>query len=390
MSLFRLSQAGQGNRSRRLNRQIVLGHVRAGAPIGRAEIARRSGLTTQAVSNIIAELHRDGLLVEQGRRSGRRGLPTVQYAVNPEGGFALGVEVRPSVLLAAVLDLSGRPIYSARRAMGDVTPDAVCDAVQRLRDSALCKIDAASERLLGAGVVMPGPFGRTGVADDGARLPGWEEVDAEARFAEALDIPVFVENDANAAAMAERISGVAVGLGTFAYLYFGAGLGLGLIGQGALVRGAFGNAGEIGRLPVPTPDGPVALEEAASRLAVQRHLRSLGIEAPDIDALAGLHAAGHPALSGWLGSAAAALGHAIHVVENLFDPETTILGGAMPAALLDELIARIELPANSVSNRADRTAPRLQRGASGRMTATEGAAALVLNRTFTPQIAAAH
>ena len=373
-----------------MNRQIVLGHVHAGAPIGRAEIARRSGLTTQAVSNIIAELHEDGLLVERGRRAGTRGLPAVQYAVNPGGGFALGVEVRPGVLLVALLDLSGNAVFSHRHTIGDATPDAVLATIRRLRDVALAKAGAPPERLLGAGVVMPGPFGITGLADDGATLSGWEEVDAEARFAEALDVPVFVENDANAAAMAERISGVAVGFASYAYLYFGAGLGLGLVSQGTLVRGAFGNAGEIGHLPVPAPGGPVLLEQAASRLAVHRHLLKSGIRAHDTDTLARLHAEKHPALREWLGGAAAALAHAVSVVENLFDPETTILGGAMPAPLLDELIARIDLPQSSVSNRADRAVPRLQRGASGRMTATEGAAALVLNRTFTPQIAAQH
>jgi predicted NBD/HSP70 family sugar kinase len=373
-----------------MNRQIVLGHVHAHAPIGRAEIARRSGLTTQAVSNIIAELHGDGLLVERGRRTGSRGLPAVQYAVNPEGGFALGIEIRPTVLLLALLDLSGTAVFTCRRSLSRSTPDTVLGMVGRLRDAALSRVGAAPERLLGAGVVMPGPFGTTGLADDGAILTGWEETDAQACFSDVLDVPVFVENDANAAAMAERISGVAVGLGTYAFLYFGAGLGLGLVSQGTLVRGAFGNAGEIGHLRVTGPDGPIALELAASRLSVQRHLRSAGVEAEDIDSLESLHAAGHPALAEWLDSAAGALGQAVHVVENLFDPETMILGGAMPGGLLDALIERIALPVSSVSNRAGRAIPRLQRGASGRMTATEGAAALVLNRTFTPQLAAAH
>lgn len=390
MSIFRLSEASPAARIRLMNRQVVLGHVHSAAPIGRAEIARRAGLTTQAVSKIIAELHGDGLLVEKGRRSEGRGLPAIQYAVNPKGGFALGIEVRPDVVLVALLDLTGRSVFELRHPIPEATPRTIFPAVRYLRDKALAKEGRVRDRLLGAGIVMPGPFGATGLAGNGANLPGWETVDTERRFAEALKIPVFVENDANAAAMAERISGRAVGMGSFAYLYFGTGLGLGLVSHGTLVQGAFGNAGEIGHLPVPTPDGPVALEQAASRLAVQRHLREAGIEAPDTDTLARLHADRNPALENWLDTAALALAHAVQIIENLFDPETTILGGAMPPALLDDLIGRIRLSDASVSNREDRTAPRLQRGASGRMTATLGAASLILNQTFTPQFATAH
>jgi predicted NBD/HSP70 family sugar kinase len=80
---------------------------------------------------------------------------------------------------------------------------------------------------------------------------------------------------------------------------------------------------------------------------------------------------------------------AIGTLENLLDPEAVILGGAMPDLLLDHLIAALNLPDRSVSHRADRSTPRVLRGTSGRMTATLGAAALVINRVFTPTIAVA-
>ncbi|MEO1155569.1 MAG: sugar kinase, partial [Pseudomonadota bacterium] len=87
-------------RARSHNRQVVLDRVRMAGRVGRAEIARASGLTTQAVSNIIADLLDEGLIEEQGRQIAGRGMPAVQYALSATGGYALGVEIRPDAVFA--------------------------------------------------------------------------------------------------------------------------------------------------------------------------------------------------------------------------------------------------------------------------------------------------
>jgi len=84
---------------------MVLDRVRRAGRIGRAEIARGSGLSTQAVSNIISDLLADGLISEQGRKPTTRGQPPVQYGLNPCGGYAVGIEIRPDAIVAAILDL---------------------------------------------------------------------------------------------------------------------------------------------------------------------------------------------------------------------------------------------------------------------------------------------
>lgn len=366
-------------RSRRRNRQAVLGQVRAAGTIGRAEIARALSLTTQTVSNIIAELVSDGMLLEKGRLSGGRGLPAIQYGLNPEGGFALGIEVRPDAIFAALLDMQGRPVTTERIALKGTEPDVVLAEVAAIYARALSAVPVANDRVLGAGIVMPGPFGVTGISGMGSDLVGWQEIDPGALFSEAVGLSVVLSNDANAAAMAERIHGVAQDIASFAYLYFGAGLGLGLVHQGQLVRGAFGNAGEIGHVPVPGGK----LEDALSRLSVQRHMAAVGKDILDIDALHQHYLQKDTDLMAWLDGACTALGHAMAIVENMFDPQTIVLGGAMPDAVLDHLVAHAPLPNVSVSNRPNAAHPRLMRGASGRMTATLGAATLVLNRTLT-------
>lgn len=375
-------------RSRSHNRQLVLGQVRAAGRIGRADIARASGLSTQAVSNIIADLLEDGMILERGRRPASRGLPPVQYGINPRGGFALGVEIRPDTVLAALMDLTGHILFSDRRPLADSGRATVTRTLQAIRSRAVAETGIDPARVLGAGIVMPGPFGATGIRDSGSELPGWEDTDPRQWFAQALGLPVAVENDANAAAMAERIAGAAQGLDSYAFLYFGTGLGLGVVSQGRLLTGAFGNAGEIGHVPMPGAEGPIPLEDAVSRLSVRRHLARGGIAAESIDDLRRLHDAKDPALEAWLAQTARPLSAAVAMIENLFDPETVILGGAMPDSLIEAMIGKLALQDRSVANRPRRAQPRVQRGTCGRMTATQGAAALALNRLFTPSIAA--
>ncbi len=375
-------------RARSHNRQVVLGRIRGAGQIGRAEIARASGLSIQAVSNIIADLLNDGFILEQGRRVAGRGQPPVQYALHAQGGYALGVEIRPDAVFAAVLDLCGTTIASERAGLPATDRGTVTRSVSALCDRVLVASGAPTARVLGAGVVMPGPFGTTGIRGNDSELLTWDDVAPEAWFSEALGLPVLVENDANAAAMAERITGVAQGLDSYAFLYFGAGLGLGSVQKGRLMAGAFGNAGEIGHIPVPASGSSVPLESVVSRLSIQRALQEAGIETRSGEDLARLYEAGNTALLNWLDYAIEPLSAAVTIVENLFDPQSVILGGAMPDPILDHLLGSVRLSERSVAFRENRTHPRLLRGASGRMTATLGAAALVLNKAFTPQISA--
>lgn len=388
MVVIPFHKGSNAERSRYRNRQAVLDRVRTAGTIGRAEIARALSLTTQTVSNIIAELQSDGLLLEKGRLSAGRGLPAIQYALNPEGGFALGIEVRPDAIFTALLDMEGTARTTQRIALTQASPGAVLGHVKALYGDMLAAFPAAQGRMLGAGVVMPGPFGVTGIAGLGSDLIGWQEVDATGLFSDALGLPVMLSNDANAAAIAERINGVAQDISSFVYLYFGAGLGLGHIHQGQLVSGAHGNAGEIGHVPVGAQGRK--LEDALSRISVQRHLQAAGKQADSIDALDRLFQADDPDLAVWLRAASTALAQAMSIVENLYDPQTVVLGGAMPDAILDHLIAHAPLSGLSVSNRPGAPLPRLMRGMSGRMTATLGAAALILNRSLSDPLRISH
>lgn len=374
-------------RTRLHNRRVVLARIHAAGAMGRAEIARASGLTTQTISNIIAELTADGLLRETGRATSRRGLPAVQYAIEPLGALAFGAEVRVDAVFAALVDMEGRTLFSDRQSLDAPSPTNVARVLAGMCDTALAATGLPASKLLGAGIVLPGPFEETGVTGAVSDLPDWNMDDARTVLEEALSMPVTLENDANAAAMAERVSGAAQGLVSYAFLYFGTGLGLGVVERGQIIKGTRGNAGEIGHVPVPIDGQAVPLESILSRLALSRRLADAGVLVSRSEDIQRLHAARHPALTGWIADAAEPLSHAVVMVENLFDPETVILGGAMPDCIIDDLIAAARLSDHSVAVRALRQKPRLCRGTSGRLTATLGGAALVISRVFTPHLA---
>ena len=369
-------------RSRNRNRQAVLGHIRSAGTMGRAEIGRSLGLSTQAVSNIIADLLEEGWILEKGTRTVGRGLPAVQYGLNQKAGYAFGAEIRPDVVFTALLDLFGKPVKTERTVLPDTSPQAVANAVLSMRRALLKAASVPDKRLLGTGIVMPGPFGKTGLSGRSTDLKGWETTDARTLFEDTLGAPVELSNDANAAALSESLTGVAQGIGSYAYIYFGRGVGLGIVNDGRLVSGAFGNAGEVGQIPVMGAGGLVPLESLLSRDSIQARMG--GDKALDLDGLSALFDEAHPALTSWLEGAADALGQAVLTLENLFDPQTIILGGAMPPQLVDHLVTHCPLPAASVSSREDNPLPRLQRGTCGRLAATVGAASLILHRALTP------
>jgi len=383
-----LSPAGSNaERSRLYNRGMVLDHIRRQGEAGRAEIARASGLSIQAVSNIIADLLKDGWVVETGRRLGLRGQPAVTYAIRCDAGAALGLEIRPDAVLAAWIDIGGQVLHTERISVARATPDEVMPIVATLPDLG-ADAGVASGTVIGAGVVMPNPIGAVSVDELSTELPGWQDTDPQAVMEAALELPVTLENDANAAAMAQRVLGPAHDMGTFACLYFGNGLGLGLVSNGALFRGAFGNAGEIGNIMVSAASDVRRLEDVAGRIALVRALQADGIASGTVDDLAEQQNLRPRAYTTWLTDATFALAQAVQVLENLFDPEAILLAGAMPASILEELVAEIALSEHSVANRPNRNHPRLIAAGAGRMTATLGAAALVVNMALSPRLVA--
>lgn len=377
-------------RNREHNRRVVLDLVRQHGMLGRMEIARQTQLTAQAVANIVDDLVGSGLLISTGRRRSGRGQPPIQFAVNPEGAATIGVEIATDQMVVTVLDLTGVLRYKRIVALSDTTPERCLPVFAHEVERARSAFDSP---LLGVGVVMPGPFGIEGMSFVGpTTLPGWSGIDVKAALSEACGMDVALENDAAAAAVAERLFGAGHAISHFCMLYFGTGIGLGMIQDGAPYRGAFGNAGEIGHVPV-VPSGRLCpcgqrgcLERYASLHALHEKFDQNGKKRPQISEIEELFESGDKVVEEWIDEAAAHLSTVIGLLENIFDPETIIFSGAFSDSVMDAVIARLPPLPPSVAARAGRTQRRVMRGQTGQYTAALGAAALPLFEILTPKL----
>src|SRR5690554_1859294 len=318
-------------RNRNHNRRVVLDMVRAYGPLGRTEIARRAQLTPQAVSNIVDELVGEQMLIELGRLRSGRGQPPLQFAVNPNGPMTAGVEIATDHIMTVLIDLSGQIRAQSYRPITATDPAFILPQLRDEIASIRASVSDDPVRLLGVGVVMPGPFEIEGMSSVGpATLPGWTGVDPAPLFATATGQHVVVENDATAAVVGERLYGAGRQLGSFCYLYFGVGLGLGVIQDGRPMRGAFGNAGEIGHVGL-TPRkgkgvyGPAgALERFVSVFALRERLAMAGTYVATVEDIQRLHDENDQTLGNWIAMAADYLAPTVAMLENIFDPETVI------------------------------------------------------------------
>ena len=377
--------------TRSFNRRVVLDAVRRHGPISRAEIARLTSLTAQTVSNIALDLQQGGLIRSEGRRRTGRGQPPVEMSINPEGGYTVGLQLDHRRLAGVLVNLAGEVRERSDIEVGRAGPDIALPLMSKMVDTLLRRAGLEPDRVLGTGVVMPGPFDVDSLTSVGpTTLPGWRGVDPAALLSRTIGLPVLVENDATAAALGESLYGAARHLRTFFYLYIGVGLGGGLIIDGQPYRGAWGNAGEFGHIVV-APGGircfcgnAGCLERYASLHAAHEALRAAGYGSAASQDLAALASSGNRAIMGWIDTAALHLRRALNAVENLLDPEAILIGGELPETIAQVLIDRLDPLMPSVSARRGRDRPRLIKAAAGVEATALGAAALPIFDTMSP------
>jgi predicted NBD/HSP70 family sugar kinase len=237
--------------ARNHNRSLVLQTLYRSGQVSRADLARATGLTRVTISDLVAGLIAEDLIVEVGQRDDARpGKPAVLLDMNRGATQIIGVDLSEhSVFRGAVLDIDGRILASAEIALagsrGDEATAKVLTLVDRL-------ISLTSAPILGIGIGSPGIVDASGTVNAAPNL-GWSDEPLQRLVAERTSRPVFVANDANVAVLAEHGFGGAHG--DMMLVKVGHGVGSGLLVAGALVLGSRFAAGEIGQVMVGTDDG---------------------------------------------------------------------------------------------------------------------------------------
>lgn len=317
----------------------IIRELRKRGPMSRSVLAAELEVSGAALTRLSRDILGLGLVEEvSGTDSQGRGRPVTPLRLSGQGGYAVGATAHKGLLDISLIDFTGATIATHHEMAGPLTPHAFVRKVRSITHELVDRHGLLGRRMLGLGVAVPGPplspsGDRWSVVDV---LPDWRDVPLREIFSAEMDWPLWIENDANAAAIAEYyLGGLLRDFDTIVVLLLGFGIGAGVIIDGRLVRGQYGVAGEIGclfpgHLPRPSP------------LDLLSALRSDGCDLPsvaDIDFDAPVQA---PTIAAWLDRAANQLQMVCDTAFAWLDPGAIVLAGTLPPAIFRQLVDRLE------------------------------------------------
>jgi predicted NBD/HSP70 family sugar kinase len=384
-----------GNRDliRAINRSKILNTIKSYGLIPRAEIARLTGLSPATVTGITADLIQDNLVFEKEVGDSSGGRRPIMLAINPHGGCVVGIKVMEDHALGALTDLEATLLVKQSFPLTDTSPAGVSLAVGELVVELLRLSANPLSSLMGVGV------GLAGIVDSGQGIVcqspffGWTDVPLRELIQNRVQVPVYIDNDVNTLAFAEKWFGAGQGINDFLVVTFGRGIGLGIVVNGQFHHGLRGGAGELGHTVI-RPGGelcacgkrgclemyvsePAMLRQAAEAFN-QGQLTSLPTTPEALVALA--ESGAIPARS-ILSDAGQLLGQSIANLINIFNPQCILINGEGVRAgrwLFDSMRASID----------EHTLPSLRQDVSilveplGDDAWARGAASLVLHELF--------
>jgi predicted NBD/HSP70 family sugar kinase len=230
---------------RDLNERTVLEAIRAGAPISRAEISRRVGISKPTVSVTLESLLDAGLVREADNDAHGPKYGATFFEPVHEAALVLGLDLGARFLRGAVCDLRGEVQARQDIEMPGADAHAVTAAAAELRERLPAAAGLPADALDCAVAGVPGVVETSGRIELAANIPGLEGLAIGPELEASLGVPVTVENDINLAAVGEQSRGVAQGGEDFVFVSVGTGLGAGLMLRGELHRGHHGAAGEV-------------------------------------------------------------------------------------------------------------------------------------------------
>lgn len=328
---------------RDINRSAILNTIREHSPIARTQIAQDLQISIPTVMRVVGDLVAEGLVLELDEYEYTGGRPRPLLAYNASASLVIGVDLGGAEMVGALTDLAGVIQEEERQPFAGNAPEEnvekLCALIGRL--SATAQKLGNKIRMVGVGV--PGVTLRdTGVVVWAPGL-GWRDYPLLEILQERLGLPVFLENDANLAALGEWGFGAGKGMKNMVLLAIGRGLGAGLILGGQLYRGQHSAAGEIGYLApgveyLRSPhDTFGALESIASELGLIRRAQSFFkqkdvlAQPPELTSASIFRAAseGKPWAVQAVSETTDFLSLAIATLSTILDPEVIVLGGSM-------------------------------------------------------------
>ncbi|MFY8018040.1 MAG: ROK family protein [Inhella sp.] len=321
-----------------LSERSLLELVRRAGTISRADLTRASGLSVPGAKGLIDGLVERGILTLGPAMTRGRGQPSASVSLTANHVYAIGLSIMVDGFSVVIMDLAGRVIGVQEVQSFPLELEFVERELTRLLPRMLSEQSIPWDRVFGVGLSMTGPL--TGV---GSRVnpplslgPAWAEVELDRYFSAALKLPVWIDNDANCAALAELLFGIGHKVDDFVYLHFTDGFAAGLVVAGKVLRGANGNAGELGRLLAMTGLPRPSLEDLRQRLV------SAGLAIPDLGSLLRRYEPSWPQIDEWIQDVRGSITVAIAAATAMLDPRAIVFGSRLPVDLAQRLSAAVE------------------------------------------------
>lgn len=323
---------------KKMNKSIVLDTIRQRQPLSRADISAGIGLNKATVSSLVSELIDSRLVTEIGPGESSGGRKPTLLLFNKQAGFAIGVDIRVSDLLAVLVDLEGNVIREKSVPLTDFTPENVVDQIGKTIRLLSRRLPDSPYGIVGIGIGVPGLVDETSRVVSAPNL-GWDNVDLAGALAEEFGGNLHIDNEANAGAIGEKLYGAGRDSQNLIYLSIGVGIGSGIIVGGALYRGTSNFSGEVGHMTV-AEDGPLCRcgnrgcwETLASEKALLD--RAAGIwqdHTPGLEQILDAGKRGDKQALDLLNEIGSQLGVGLANLVNILNPELIVIGNRLSLA----------------------------------------------------------
>ena len=319
---------------RRINAALIFHGIRTAPGISPQALSKATGIDPGTISIILSDLERDDLVRRDvSARTGRSGRPATTLSIDETSRVLIGVAVDIDEIHLVLASLAGTRLASWAAA-GSLDRKQVIKTIKTGITALLKQTGYQRSALAGIGVGVPGLVRLDGKLALAPAL-GWRDVDFGGQLAAALGVPVQIENDIKAAAIAEHLFGDNVQATDFIYLSGHSGIGGGLYLGGKLYRGPQSMAGEVGHMKL-VPNGRLCacgargcFEAYVSERAILTCLREEGVELPDIGAVQRAARAGEAKVLSVLAETGRNLGLGLASLVNILSPSSVILGGSL-------------------------------------------------------------
>ncbi|WP_167387593.1 ROK family protein [Paraburkholderia susongensis] len=335
---------------RHINTVRCLRMLRRGATFSRADLARELNLTRATIGHAVKELIDSGLVVESAARldDGRPGRPGAGIRLDPQGAYAIGIDVSSISLTAVLVDLNMRIVYRIVEPVepASKTPDSAIDQIGRLPGRIVAAAGIDPTRLQGVCVSIPGLVDRSGRVVVAPFL-GWRDVPLKQRLSLRDDLPwpISICNDAVAFANAECAMADEREAQNMLLMLLAEGLGGAIVQSGRIIEGAHGYAGELGHMVMGCGPDAVGTQTFELLAGYERFRAFLPRNRSYADGLQWLAKEGRRAATKELEQAfdawAKVLATGMLNLIYLLDPDRIVLGGPL-SVLFPHVEAKVE------------------------------------------------